>query len=198
MYGFYITQKGTEKIATAIELGDRVDINTCAVGDGGDVEAERDYNITALKNETYRKTLDNGDNYSLAPDNEDVIMITTIIPDDAGELTINEVGYFDIEDDLIIYGVTKDKVHKNAGEGGQQYVVELVNFVEITNNQIEGLYVDLGAESIKLINGRLDELEPKVESLEESINEYHPALDERVSVLETDLEGMAEFLESRI
>lgn len=137
-YGFYPTSIGFTKIAQAVHDEVKLDITHVAVGSGGDPNADIDFNITSLVDEKYRKPMLEGDSYEIDEINRNFIKILTTIPDDAGEFRITEVGYFDSDGDLVIYGLIQP-VEKEQGVGSNLRVVELENYIGFTAEQIEAI-----------------------------------------------------------
>lgn len=144
-YGFYATSTGIAKITKAIQEKVKLDITHVAVGSGGDPSADINFDITELVDEKYRKEMVEGDSYEVDPLNPNVIKIVTVIPDDVGNFNINEVGYFDSDGDLVIYGVIRT-VQKEQGIGGNLRIVELDNYIAFDNNQIEHLNIVVRCE----------------------------------------------------
>ena len=71
--GFYVTKRGAEKIATATALGQKVEINIAAFGDGGDFEAVWDYGRFLDKERDLIA-------YSVVPDKNEHVDIDTGVP----------------------------------------------------------------------------------------------------------------------
>lgn len=190
MLGFYVTDSGRDKIANAVQSGTRVAITKCALGDSGDKTGEIDYAKTALTNQVYSKTLDNTDSYTVKGNK---VLVKVTVPDSAGELTFNEVGFLDDTDTLIIYGVT-GTVHKLPGGDDSPQVVELENYIQLDQKQLDHVEIASGdfGETIDNLSELVENLNGRVSTLEggEETN-----LAKRVSALETTLAGMNELLE---
>lgn len=172
-YGFYITQRGLEKIAQAANTGGKVVINQYLVGNGGDLEGERDLGITKLNHELYRKSLTDLDSFELSGTK---VLIKTVLPDEVPAMTFNEAGYLDTDDELIVYGTFGD-ITKNPSNPEAPQTVEHRNYIEFTANQIDYITIQTENESLDTLIGQVNDLE------------------KRVKALETTLNGVAEFLE---
>lgn len=223
MYGFYITDNGVEKLSSAFTAGDKVALTHYAVGDGGDKEGERDNAITQLNNETYRKPFDENDSFDIK---DTKLLIKVVLPNDTPELTFNEVGYFDSEGTLIVYGVMGDVVKKQGDETSPQ-ILEHDNYIEFTRNQIDTITVVTGNEALDSLIDRVstvertlgdkadrselnvlqttitNNLQPKFEQFENDLKlkastQDLSSLEQRVKVLEGLLDGVQEKLEALV
>ncbi len=100
-YFTLLTAIGIVKIANAVATGTQVRFTSFAVGDGNGANYTPSENMTALKNEVYRGTVnevvvDEMDNKQL--------VITGLIPADVGGFFVREVGLFDSDGDMIAIG----------------------------------------------------------------------------------------------
>lgn len=176
MLGFYMTNAGLEQTMLCLQSGEKLAITHVVLGDAGDRKAVNDYSITEVKGEVYRKKLDMSDSCTVKGNK---LMIKTTIPDSAGELDFNEVGYLDAEGTLIIYGVIGD-VHKNVGGDEAPQTVELENYVQLDQTQIDHITIDLGADSMAELSQRITVMEADYER--------------RIAALEATLTGVDDFL----
>ena len=90
-----LTDTGAAKIARAILHEEKIMLAEFAVGDGNGGYYQPEAKQTALRNEVYRGTIDE------CIIDKDTIKVGGIIPGDVGGFTINEVGAFDVDGDLI-------------------------------------------------------------------------------------------------
>lgn len=205
MYGFFVTDIGRDRIAQTFDTGSKITINQFALGDAGDPMADYEYGIESLHNQVYSKPLGNLDSYSVKGNK---LMIKAVIPETAGEITFNEVGFLDDTGVLIIYGVI-GTVHKLAGTDEAPQVVELENYIQLDQAQLDHVVIAVDDYSVRLdtiealaenINDRVKTLEgsggsslvARVNALEEKDRDLEP----RVKALEDTLEGLNELLES--
>ena len=207
-YGFYITQRGLEKITQASNTDSKVVINQYLVGDGGDLEGEANPAITGLNNELYRKSLTDLDSFEISGSK---ILIKTVLPDDVPAMTFNEAGYLDTDDELIIYGTFRP-ITKNASNPEAPQIIEHDNYVEFTANQIDSVTISTGNQAYDSLVERITAVEndkaskTDLETLKQTINNdisnnltqvsnSVSDLEKRVQTLETTLNGVAEYLE---
>lgn len=189
MLGFYVTDTGRDKIANAVKTETVVNITQCALGDSGDRTGDIDYAKSSVTNQVYTKTLDGTDSYSVKGNK---LMISVTVPDSAGELSFNEIGFLDDTGALIIYGVT-GTVHKLPGGDDSPQVIELVNYVQLDQKQLDHVTIAVGDYDLRMdtIEGLIQNLDGRVTVLEGGTS-----LAKRVQALEDTLEGMNELLES--
>lgn len=195
MYGFYITQAGIDKFTEALSKDTKVIINTCAVGDGATDNQAKDLTLTALKNEVYRKTLDGDDHYGVLENNPGKYYIEVLIPEEAGEITVNEAGFFDTDGTLLVYGTMKPVSKPENYEGGN-YLLDLTNFIEFSNEQIQTLEVDLGRDSIQALNERFDSVEVQVNNIDEKVDGFDSRVENVESSVATANSGISDLNDS--
>lgn len=173
MFGFFMTDTGIEKVAKATAQGEKVKINTLAVGDGGKPDEERVYERTALEHENYRKQMDDMDSYTIDRNNPNVVTIIAVVPDETGAITVNEVGFFDEEGDLIVYGVVEE-TSKGKGSNGSMQTIEITCYINFVNTGVENVEISVGSDGLLRLQLRVDALEERVtacETEEHSIRE---------------------------
>lgn len=167
-YGFYCTDKGTDLAANAAAKGTKVDICKVAVGDGGDPEAQTNWGIEALNNEVYRKDLDpTTDFYDIDPEFPNQLFMSFQIPAEVALTQVNEVGFFDSENNLIIYGITIpiDKEGR-TGEFGSMELFTIEGLVRFENRELPFI--------------TLSKLDDNLKHLEEKFQEQLDAIARRV------------------
>lgn len=202
-YGFYVTARGLEKIRAAMQDGGKVAINQYAVGDGADIAGERIEGITALNNELWRKTLDERDTFEAEGSR---LTVKTVIPETAPSMVFNEVGYFDEEDDLIIYGTMGDTVKGESTETAPQ-ILEHDNVLEFSGNEIEYVKISIGNEVLadlmdrvrlveenKADKSQIDEL---AETVQNDVEQKIQQIEINIEGLETDISGKVDKVEGK-
>lgn len=157
--GFIVTDKGIEKLnAAASESGKQVKIVRFKAGDGGDTGAEKiDGSLTDVVSEVYAKDFDANDYYSIDAEYPNRLLISAFLDEDVGDFTVNEIGYFDEDGDMIIYGLPKVEEHKVAGE-----CVCYRNYAVFSNEQIENLEIIVDNINIEELK---NEFQKKLDSL---------------------------------
>lgn len=154
-YGMILTNVGINKIATAINSGPKVDINTVAVGDSNGESYTPTGEETQLKNQCW-STEDIS--YEVSVDDPHQLIIKAQIPADVGHFFIREIGIFDSEGTLIAIGKTivQEKVPNS------QNAINVVNI---------SAYLQLTAAQADAVNIVVQETEvdEKLRELEEQI-----------------------------
>lgn len=174
--GFYVTDKGIELINTAVKEEKKVEINKAQFGDGGDLNGAREYGITELKSKQYEKNFDPlTDTYSVSPTDPKALLIKVVIPAEVS-CTINEIGFFDTENNLIVYG----NVRERQKEAGIKFQYE--NWVKFDN-------VDESAVEIKIVSPEFEKVETLVESTKQEF-------DQKLQETTTSLTGILETAEN--
>lgn len=164
--GFFVTNKGIELIKQAVIEEKKVEINKAQFGDGGNIEAEFNYDITALTSKQYEKSFDPlTDSYETSPTDPKALMIKVVVPAEVA-CTINEVGFLDKEDNLIIYGYVRERVK----ESGIKFQYE--SWVKFDN-------VDESAVEIVIVS-------PEYEKVEELVESTKADFDERIQRIENE------------
>lgn len=95
-YFAILTNKGTEKMATYLQSGKKIEIAFVAVGDGNGQIPMPDPARTALVNEVWRGPAQT----VLDQANKNVIKSTSVIPTDIGGWNVREIGLIDGDGDL--------------------------------------------------------------------------------------------------
>lgn len=170
-YGFYITDKGRELIDKAIPNEQKVEITKACFGSGGNPETDREYGITDLKNQFYEKTLTpDTDTYQVDENDPYSLYIRTVVPDDVTG-TINEVGYKDSEDNLIIYGVVQQRVKEQSVSGGG-FKIQYDNWIKLENGDVDKIDVKV--------------LSPEYERVDRLVESAKAEFDERIDQVEKE------------
>lgn len=201
-YGFFITDTGRKLIDQAIPSEKKVEITKACFGSGGDPVPDREYGITELKNQFYEKNLSpDTDTYEVDPSDPYAIYIRTIVPEDVYG-TINEVGYKDSEDNLIIYGIVQERV-KEQSESGGGFKIQYDNWIKLENGDVDKI-------EIKVVSPEYEKVEQLLEKAEKEFNldNYITREDlngvdlselvQRVTTIETDLDGFLAVLKETV
>lgn len=163
--GFYITDIGRNLITQAASDETKVVISRIKVGDGAKSSDEPDKSLTALKREVYSKDFDpDYDRYFINRDTPNVVRIQCVLPNDVGDFNLNEVGYFDENDNLIIYGVVED-TPKHVGSKAALWTMKFSNVLTFRSA------TDLEHIEFNIELGNLAELEQTIEDVQRQLNE---------------------------
>lgn len=190
--GFYVTDKGKEAVAKAIAEDTKVKISKVALGSGGDQNAPWNYGIESLVSQFYEKNFDpETDTYEVDRDDPTQVMICSVIPNEVSG-TINEIGYKDDKDNLIIYGVIRERT-KVAGEGAEINRMQFNSWIKFESEEIENIQINVLSAEYQLLDdkvtaavGKVEKMEGTVSQLEEGQNTLEP----RVEALETEINGV--------
>lgn len=114
VFGAVLTDVGAAKLARAQMNGQSLKWSAMALGDGGGVPVAVVSGRTALVNEVYRAPI----NYLHAdPDDDTQIVAEMVVDPEIGGWTVREVGIFDDDGDLVVYGNYPDIVKSVAASG---------------------------------------------------------------------------------
>lgn len=185
MIGFYITNKGRELLTSSTTTTDKLTITKVCFGSGGDSVSQPNLDITELNNQIYEKDFNPAkDTYSVDLTDLSQICIKTYLDGDITG-TINEVGYKDSSDNLIIYGVIKDV------EKPQDQEILFENWIKFENSDIDKIEIKLQSPETQQIYEQLSSIKSTISEFETTIPDY----ESRISNLETLLDGLQEALE---
>lgn len=133
-----LTKVGEAKLANATALGQTVQFEKLAVGDGNGVLPTPDQNQTALINEVRRALLNA---VEIDPNNPNWIICEQVIPEDVGGWTIREVGIYDVDGDLIAVGNFPETYKPILEEGsGRTQTVRIV--LQVSSSSTVELKID--------------------------------------------------------
>lgn len=139
-YGFFITDKGRELLVEAGKTESKVEITKACFGSGGNPEINRNYGITELVSQFYEKNISpDTDSYEISSVDPTQLCIHTVVPNEITG-TINEIGYKDDEDNLIFYGIVKER-YKEAGSKAEAYQFEYTNWLKLENVDVEKIEI---------------------------------------------------------
>ena len=184
-YGFYITDKGRELLTASTNSESKVEITKACFGSGGSPETEKDYSITELKNQFYEKTFEPEiDSYKLSSVDPTELCIETIVPSEVSG-TINEIGYKDSSDNLIIYGVVRER-EKLAGSDSEGYQLKYENWIKVANADIDKIEIKVQSPEVGKLTDQISQVESTVSDLESTVSGFEGS----ISSLESGLEGV--------
>ena len=137
-YYTLLTNIGQAKIANAIALGQQVDWVEMAVGDGNGNPTTPTEGQTALVNEVYRA----GINQLTVDDvNPNYIVAEMVIPTNVGGWSVNEVGIFDDDGNMVAVANFPATYKPELEEGsGRDLVVRII--IQVTNASVVTLKTD--------------------------------------------------------
>lgn len=98
MYYSVVTDAGVAKIALAVHNGKKIHITHMAAGDGGGEYYQPSAGQMILKNEVWRGTIAD---YRISEESENLLIVSSVIPAEAGGFTVRELGVFDDEGTMI-------------------------------------------------------------------------------------------------
>ena len=159
-YFSLITDIGAEKMLAAVQSGKKVNLINFAVGDGdNEMYYEPTTDQTELKHEVWRGYVTE---YEISPESENVIIIKSVCPHDAGGFTVREMAVFDDEGDMIAVCNTPD-TQKVKVTDGVVHELDLAIEVALTNKETTELIIDphlvvATKEDIEELNARIDEI----------------------------------------
>lgn len=133
-----LTNIGKAKIANAAALNSKLNIITCAVGDGNGAYYEPTETQTALKNEVWRKSISS---ITIDDDNPNWILVETIIPATDGGFTIREAAIFDDANNMIAVGKFPE-TYKPVASDGSTKDLDIKMILEVSNASSVTLTLD--------------------------------------------------------
>lgn len=126
-----LTHLGAAKLSNMAALGEKLEITSLAVGDGGGVSPTPNQAQTKLINEVRRAQLNS---LSVDKNNDSQIIAEQIIPESAGGWWIREIGLFDAAGDLIAIANCPETYKATTEEGsGRTQVIRMLLTVSSTD-----------------------------------------------------------------
>lgn len=137
-YGTLVTDTGVQLITAATMEGEKVNITSLAVGDGGGAYYQPNPMMTALKNEKWRGPINS---VSVNEQSPNMIDVVAVVPSDVGGWTIREMCIVDDSGNMIAICNTPDteKVIITSGAAGE---IELTMHIEISNTGVISFVID--------------------------------------------------------
>jgi hypothetical protein len=133
-----LTNIGLAKIASAIALGEQIQITEMALGDGNGAITTPTQSQTALVNEVYRGDLNQ---LIISETNDFHVVAELIVPTTEGGWTIREVGLYDIDGDLIAVGNFPETEKPEPADGTLRDMV-VRTIIEVSNSSAITLIID--------------------------------------------------------
>ena len=180
--GFYITNRGIELINSAVPSESKVEIIKARFGSGGDAVSTWNYDITDVVTQVYEKRLDpETDSYKVSDTDPKSLMISVTVPPEE-TCTINEVGFFDEADNLIVYGIVR-QLEKPAGV---KYQYDCwIRFDNVDTANVEIKIVSSEFEKVeKLVEDTKAEFERKIQHIETTFNIENYPTNEDIAALD--------------
>ena len=132
-YYTVLTDIGAAKLANSQIAGIALKWTAMALGDGRGAKVTPQGNVTALKREVYRSSL-NRLQYD-ANDPTQIIAEMVVLPQNGG-YTIREVGIYDSDGDLVVYGNYPEVVVPKLAEGSGLTLTAVVRAAVGSNSNI--------------------------------------------------------------
>lgn len=137
-YYAIVTDLGTNKMLRAIKEGKKVNVTNIAVGDGEGEYYKPTAEMTALKNELWRGEVNS---CRISEESENLLIIESVIPSDAGGFTVREMAAFDDEGEMIAICNTPD-TQKVRVSDGVAHELKLAIEVALSNTDSVQLIID--------------------------------------------------------
>ena len=126
-----LTNQGAAKLSNMAALGEKLEITSLAVGDGGGVSPTPNQAQTKLVNEVRRAQLNS---LSVDEKNDSQIIAEQIIPESVGGWWIREIGLFDADGILIAVANCPETYKATTAEGsGRTQVIRMMLTVSSTD-----------------------------------------------------------------
>lgn len=126
-----LTNQGAAKLSNMAALGEKLEITSLAVGDGGGVSPTPHQAQTKLVNEVRRAQLNS---LSVDEKNDSQIIAEQIIPESVGGWWIREIGLYDADDVLIAVANCPETYKATTAEGsGRTQVIRMMLTVSSTD-----------------------------------------------------------------
>lgn len=155
-YFAIVTDLGTRKMLEAVQEGKRVNITSFAVGDGGGSYYIPETGMEGLRNEVWRGA---ANSCRCSEDTENVLIIESVLPSDAGGFTIREMGVFDEDGDMFAVCNTPDTQKVNVSDG-VLHELHLSMEVALSNKDSVELVVDKNV--VTATKGDIERLEKEI------------------------------------
>jgi len=133
-YSSLLTITGQAKIAAALQPGGTpLTITHIALGDGGGAAVVPSVNRAALMNEVHRQTVD-----AVEPDPADPtqVRIQSAIPPTVGGFWIREIGLYDVDGDLVVYGNFPETAKPVLASGGGSELIIRTHFAVASTDAV--------------------------------------------------------------
>lgn len=170
-YFSIVTDIGTEEMLKATNEERKVNITEFAVGDGNGAYYKPTTDMTTLKHEMWRGTVNS---CKISTDNENVLIVDTVIPSNVGGFTIREMALFDNSGKMIAICNTPDTQKVKTSDG---VVHELALSMEIllSNTDSVQLIVDPN-----VVTATKEDIEQLRQDITQNINAVNATVQEEV------------------
>ncbi len=168
-YYSLVTDVGAEKMLEAVNNDRKVDITEFAVGDGNGAYYKPTAEQTTLRHEVWRGAVNA---CRISEESENVLIVDSVIPSDAGGFTIREMAIFDSEGNMIAVCSTPD-TEKVKVTDGVVHELDLSMEIVLTNTDSVQLVVDPNVVTAtkKDIEEAEKRLGLRIESINQTVNE---------------------------
>lgn len=143
-YKTLVTDVGNAKIALAALKGEKVNVTTAAVGDGGGAYYVPTPDMTALKNEVWRGDIANKE---INAASANMVDVKIVLDGTVGGFTVREIGLIDADGDLIAICNTPD-TEKAVILDGIAATLTLIMHVVFTNVDVVEFTVDPSVDNV--------------------------------------------------
>lgn len=143
-YKTLVTDKGNAKIALAVLNGEKVNVTTAVVGDGGGMYYSPTPDMTALKHEVWRGEIANKE---INAASANMVDVKIVLDGSVGGFTVREIGLLDADGDLIAICNTPD-TEKAVILDGIAATLTLIMHVVFTNVDAVEFQIDPSVDKI--------------------------------------------------
>lgn len=138
-YYSLLTKAGQAKIANASLLNTKLEITTIKLGDGNGAEYNPTEEQTDLKRVVYTGKVSA---VRKDPELDNVIIIESVIPQNAGNFMIREIGYYDAEGDLVLVAKYKSQFKPQVSSNGAAVDMKVNTVIAVSNAENVELKID--------------------------------------------------------
>lgn len=138
-YYSLLTKVGQAKIANASLLGTKVNITTIKLGDGNGAEYNPTEEQTDLKRVVYSGNISA---VRQDPTQGNAIIVESVIPQSAGNFMIREIGYYDVDGDLILIAKYKSQFKPQISSNGAAVDMKVNTVIAVSNAENVELKID--------------------------------------------------------
>lgn len=143
-YKTLVTDKGNAKIALAVLNGEKINVTTAVVGDGGGTYYSPTPDMTALKHEVWRGDIANKE---INAASANMVDVKIVLDGSVGGFTVREIGLLDADGDLIAICNTPD-TEKAVILDGIAATLTLIMHVVFTNVDAVEFQIDPSVDNI--------------------------------------------------
>lgn len=143
-YKTLVTDKGNAKIALAVLHGEKINVTTAVVGDGGGAYYSPTPDMTVLKHEVWRGDIANKE---INAASANMVDVKIVLDGSVGGFTVREIGLLDADGDLIAICNTPD-TEKAVILDGIAATLTLIMHVVFTNVDAVEFRVDPSVDNI--------------------------------------------------